>query len=351
MKSLSLPPHAPPDARSVLAGEDFRARRLLWTLGIVVGLSFLASLMVGPAGLSPPESLAALVGRGGAGGDAHRLILREIRLPRALLGLLIGAALGLSGAALQGYLRNPLAEPYLLGISGGAGLGAVAVIAAGLSGLWAVPLAAFGGALGASAVVYGVAVRQGSRLDPRVLLLVGVVVAAFCGSIASAVLALSEAARLRNAFLWLLGGFGTASWTAVSVFAGYAVVPLVALFATARSLDLLSLGDEPAHALGLATERAKRLVWVATALLTAASVAVSGMIGFVGLVAPHAIRGWLGPLHRRLLPAVFLASGTLLVAADAVARTVLRPAELPVGAITALLGAPLFALLVRRSLR
>lgn len=311
---------------------------------VVIGL---AALSVGAvpmpmaeivAGLRDPESQAGAIVWG-------------LRLPRVILAFAVGGALGVSGAALQALVRNPLAEPYLLGISGGAGLGAVAAIAAGLSSLLALPAAAFAGAIAASAVVYGVAVVQGTRLEPRVLVLVGVVVAAFCGAITTAILTLSDAPQLRNAFLWLLGGFATASWPAVLAFLAYAVVPLVGLFAAARSLDLLSLGDEPAHALGLDTERVKGLVFLATALLTAASVAVSGMIGFVGLVAPHAVRGWLGPLHRRLLPAVFLGSGALLIAADALARTLMRPTELPVGAITALIGVPLFALLLRRSLR
>lgn len=277
-------------------------------------------------------------------------IIWDLRIPRIVLAFLVGGALGVSGAALQALVRNPLAEPYLLGISGGAGLGAVSAIAFGLGGLVGVPVAAFAGALLSSLVVYSVASVQGARLEPRVLVLVGVVVAAFCGAITSALLTVSSEAALRNAFLWLLGGFATASWPAVAVFAAYAALPLVALFAAARSLDLLSLGDESASALGLATEPTKRLVFVATALLTAASVAVSGMIGFVGLVAPHVLRGWLGPLHRRLLPAVFIGSGALLVTADAVARTVFRPSELPVGAITALIGVPLFAVLLRRSL-
>jgi iron complex transport system permease protein len=278
-------------------------------------------------------------------------IIWQIRLPRAILAFAVGGTLGVSGAALQALIRNPLAEPYLLGISGGAGLGAVAAIALGLTGMAAVPVAAFGGALASSAVVYGVAAVQGHRLEPRTLVLVGVVVAAFCGALTSALLTVSNEAQLRNAFLWLLGGFGTASWQAVAIFAGYAAIPLTALFLAARSLDLLSLGDEPAEALGLDSEVAKRWVFVGTALLTAACVTVSGMIGFVGLMGPHVVRGWVGPLHRRLLPAVFLASGAVVVVADAVARTVLRPAELPIGAITALIGVPLFASLLRRSLR
>ncbi|MBL8987103.1 MAG: iron ABC transporter permease [Gemmatimonadetes bacterium] len=308
--------------------------------------AMILGLAVGATALTPADLLAGLLDPGGRAG----IIVWDLRLPRVLLAFLVGGSLGVSGAALQALVRNPLAEPYLLGISGGAGLGAVAAIALGLTGLAAIPLAAFAGAVASAAVVYGVAAVQGSRLEPRVLVLVGVVVAAFCGAITTALLTMSEAAQLRNAFLWLMGGFGAASWPAVAVFSGYAVLPLGALLGGARALDLLSLGDEPAHALGLETESAKRLVFVATALLTAASVAVSGMIGFVGLVAPHAIRGWLGPLHRRLLPAVFVASGSLLMLADALARTVMRPAELPIGAITALIGVPLFAFLVRRSL-
>jgi iron complex transport system permease protein len=277
-------------------------------------------------------------------------ILWQLRLPRVVLAFLVGGALGVSGTALQALVRNPLAEPYLLGISGGAGLAAVTAIALGLSGVWALPGAAFLGAVTSAAVVYRIANVPGARLEPRVLVLVGVVVAAFTGAIMSALLTLSEAAQLRNAFLWLLGGFGTANWQSVAAFGAYAILPFGLVFRGGRSLDLLSLGDEPAHALGSDVDATKRLVYFTTALLTAASVAVSGMIGFVGLVAPHAMRAWVGPLHRRLLPAAFLASGTLVVGADAIARTVLRPAELPVGAVTALIGVPVFAWLVRRSL-
>ena len=318
--------------------------------GALLILVAIAAVLVAMAVGAVPMPIASVLEGALHPGSAAGQIIWDLRLPRIVLAFLVGGALGVSGTALQALVRNPLAEPYLLGISGGAGLGAVAAIALGAGGLAGVPLAAFGGALASSLVVYSVASVQGARLEPRVLVLVGVIVAAFCGAITSALLTVSSEAALRNAFLWLLGGFGTASWPAVAVFSVYAALPLLALFAAARSLDLLSLGDESAHALGLATESTKRLVFVATALLTAASVAVSGMIGFVGLVAPHLLRGWLGPLHRRLLPAVFIGSGALLVTADAIARTVFRPSELPVGAITALIGVPLFAILLRRSL-
>jgi len=284
------------------------------------------------------------------GEGANAAIVRQLRLPRVLLAFLVGGGLGVSGATLQALVRNPLAEPYLLGVSTGAGLAAVLAIAAGLSGAWGIPLAAFAGALAAVAAVYRLSTVTGRRLDPRVLVLAGVVVSAFFQALSTAVLTLSDAAQLRNAFLWLLGGFSGASWPAVGLFSAYAVTPLVLLFLSSRKLDLLSLGDEPAESLGLHAPRARRLVYVATSLLTAASVAVCGAIGFVGLVGPHVMRGLLGPSHRRLLPAVFVASGAFLVLADMVARTVARPLELPVGVVTALVGVPLFASLLRRTL-
>jgi iron complex transport system permease protein len=313
---------------------------------LVALVAALVALLVGAV----PLPLADLV-RGLAQPDSRAgSILWQLRMPRVVLAFLVGGALGVSGAALQALVRNPLAEPSLLGISGGAGLAAVTAIALGVSGVWTVPLAAFAGALLAAFLVYRVATVAGARLEPRVLVLVGVVMAAFTGAIMTALLTMSDAAQLRNAFLWLLGGFGTASWQSVAGFAGYGVLPMALLLRGARSLDLISLGDEPAHALGANLESTKRLVYFTTAFLTALSVASAGLIGFVGLVAPHAMRGWVGPLHRRLLPAVFIASGSLLVVADAIARTVLRPSELPVGAVTALIGVPVFAWLLRRSL-
>jgi iron complex transport system permease protein len=318
----------------------------LLSLAVVAVLVAVVALGLGAVPIPLRAVAGALVDPGSGAGA----IVWQLRMPRIILAFLVGGALGVAGAALQALVRNPLAEPYLLGISGGAGLAAVTAIALGLTGLWAIPAAAFAGAVIAAFAVYRIATVPGARLEPRVLVLVGVVVAAFTGAIMSALLTMSEAAQLRNAFLWLLGGFGSASWQAVAAFGAYAALPLGLILWAARPLDLISLGDETAHALGADVARAKRLVYFTTALLTAASVAVSGMIGFVGLVTPHAMRSWVGPLHHRLLPAVFVASGALLVLADAVARTVLRPAELPVGAVTALIGVPVFAWLLRRSL-
>ena len=277
-------------------------------------------------------------------------IVREVRAPRVVLAFLVGGSLAVCGAALQAMIRNPLAEPYLLGLSSGAGLGAVVAIVSRAASPWAVPLAAFIGALAAVALVYRLSLVSGRRLDPHVLLLSGVVVGAFAGALMSAVMVLSDAPGVRNAFLWLLGGFGSASWRSLAVFSVYAVLPLGILLFHARSLDLIALGDEPAHHLGAEVDRIRRIVYLCTALLTAASVATCGIVGFVGLVVPHAVRTMFRPLHRSLLPLVFITGGCFLVLADVVSRTAVRPLELPVGVITALIGVPLFALLLRRTI-
>jgi ABC-type Fe3+-siderophore transport system permease subunit len=278
------------------------------------------------------------------------IIVRQLRAPRVLLAFCVGGSLAVTGAALQAMIRNPLAEPYLLGLSGGAGLGAVIAIATRAAGTWAIPVAAFVGAIAAVALVYRLSLVAGRRLDPRVLLLSGVVVGSFAGALMSAIIVLSPSAGIRNAFLWLLGGFGSASWQALAVFAAYAAAPLALIWFSARNLDLIALGEEPAHHLGADVDRTRRLVYGATALLTAASVAACGIIGFVGLVVPHAVRTLARPIHRTLLPLVFVAGGGFLVLSDVVSRTVVRPLELPVGVITALVGVPLFALLLRRTL-
>ncbi|HET8633896.1 MAG TPA: iron ABC transporter permease [Gemmatimonadales bacterium] len=320
-------------------------RRML-LLALVALTVMLFGIAVGSVSLSPGELLAGLREAGSTNG----LILWHLRVPRVLLAFLVGGGLGVTGAALQALVRNPLADPYLLGLSGGAGLGAVAAIALNTGATWAVPLAAFIGALAAVALVYRLAVVSGRRLDPRVLLLAGVVVGAFAGAIMSAIIVLSDAPRLRNAIVWLLGGLGSASWDALLLLAAYSAVPLAVLWYVARQLDLLALGDETAAHLGADPERLKRIVYLSASLLTAASVATCGIIGFVGLVIPHAVRRAWTPLHRVLVPASFLAGGAFLVLADALARTAMRPLELPVGVVTALVGVPLFALLLRRTL-
>ena len=321
-----------------------RSRLALLVVGVAACL--VAGLSAGSVPLAPGEIWAGL-----RNADAPAsVIVRELRAPRVLLAFLVGGSLGVCGAALQAMIRNPLAEPYLLGLSGGAGLGAVLAIATRAAGAWAVPIAAFVGALGAVALVYRLSLVAGRRLDPRVLLLSGVVVGSFFIALMSSIMVLSDSAATRNAFLWLLGGFGAASWQALAIFAAYAVLPLGLLLWSARALDLLALGEEPAQYLGADVDRTMRVVYGCTALLTAASVAACGIIGFVGLVVPHAVRTVARPLHRSLLPLVFLAGGCFLVLCDVASRVVVRPLELPVGVITALVGVPVFALLLRRTL-
>lgn len=315
-------------------------------LAALTALCLLAGIAAGAVPLSVEEVINGL--RDGTAANAD--ILRDLRLPRVLLAFAVGGSLGLSGAALQAMIRNPLADPYLLGLSGGAGLGAVLAIALNAGNPWSVPVAAFVGAVGAVALVYRLSLFAGRRLDPIVLLLAGVVVGAFAGALMSAIVVLSDAAQLRNAFLWLLGGLSGASWRSLGIFCAYAALPLAVLLGSARSFDLLALGEEPAQHLGASVERTKRIIHFGTALLTAAGVAVCGIIGFVGLVVPHAVRLAFGPLHRTLLPVVFVVSGCFLVIADLLSRTVVRPLELPVGVVTALVGVPLFAVLLRRTL-
>jgi iron complex transport system permease protein len=322
------------------------SRARIWALAVVVIICLLAGLS---AGAVPLPLSAVWAGLWHADAEAAAIV-RDLRAPRVVLAFLVGGSLGICGAALQAMIRNPLAEPYLLGLSSGAGLGAVIAIATRAGGAWAVPVAAFIGALCAVGLVYRLSLVSGRRLDPHVLLLSGVVVGAFAGALMSAVMVLSDAPGVRNAFLWLLGGFGGASWRALAVFTVYASIPVALILFHARSLDLIALGDEPAHHLGTEVDRLRRVIYLSTALLTAASVATCGIIGFVGLVVPHAVRTVFRPLHRTLLPIVFLVGGCFLVLADVVSRTVVRPLELPVGVITALIGVPLFALLLRRTL-
>jgi iron complex transport system permease protein len=316
-------------------------------LVLVVLAALVVGLQSGATWVSPRDVLAGL--RDASAPSAP--IVRGLRLPRVLLAFLVGGSLAVTGAVLQALVRNPLADPYLLGISGGAGLGAVLAMAVGAVGAFAVPLAAFAGALVSVVLVYRLSAVGGRPLDTNVLLLAGVVIGAFTGAVMSGILAVSDAAQLRSAVSWLLGGFGTAGWGSVAAFAAYAVGPLLLLWSAGRSLDLLTLGDEPALHLGADVERTKRIAYFCASLLTAASVASCGIVGFVGLVVPHAVRRIATPLHRALLPLAFLAGGAFLVLADAVARTVVRPVELPVGVVTALVGVPVFSVLLRRTLR
>jgi iron complex transport system permease protein len=288
----------------------------------------------------PPSELAATV------------VLR-LRLPRVLLGALAGAGLAVSGAAFQALTRNPLADPAVLGVAGGAALGAVLGQLVGLEGslLAAAGLsaAAFGGALVAAVVVYLIA-AGGGRLPIHTLLLAGVITGLFFTSVITLVVSLVDFAQLGGILHWMMGNLGTVGYRTVGVVAAGTAVGTAAIYAHARALNLLAFGEESALQLGVEAERVKRVVFVAASLLTGVVVAHTGPIGFVGLIVPHAVRLVVGADNRILIPVAAGAGATFLVLADAVARGVAQPAELPVGVVTAFCGAPFFVYLLRTRL-
>jgi iron complex transport system permease protein len=283
-------------------------------------------------------------------GDASAIaIVRGVRLPRVALAAGVGAALGMSGSVLQGTLQNALAEPYLLGISGGAAVGAVVAVALGAANVPVLAVAAFCGAMVAVGLVLGVARAAGGRADRRVLLMAGVVVGAFANAAIMVLLANASADAVRGALWWMMGSVAAATWTHV----GWLAVALLAvglpLLHWAREIDALVLGHDAAAALGVRPDAASRRLYLTASLLAAATVSVAGLVGFVGLVVPHIARGLAGARHRRILGAAALAGAALVVMADLLARTVRAPAELPLGAVTAVLGVPFFLVLLRRA--
>ena len=317
-------------------------------LGLAVVLVFLLSILVGEADLTPGQVFAALLGEGDIN---DRRIVVGLRAPRAVMAILVGGGLSLSGAVFQALLRNPLAEPYILGISGGAATGAVLALALGLAASlsWALPAAAFAGALVAIFLVLRVAATADDRVDVRVLLLAGVVVGAFFTACMAFVLSISDARTLRSAVLWMMGSLVGSDWRTVWMVTLYSIPAVIALVGLARPLNLLAIGEETAGYLGADVERVKRIAYVLASLLTAAGVAATGVIGFVGLIVPHSIRLLVGADYRVLLPLAFLAGAVFLMLADIAARTVLPPTEVPIGVITVFVGVPLFLLLLRRS--
>jgi iron complex transport system permease protein len=297
-------------------------------------------------------SLGAVIDALGGTGDPTAIaIVRDLRLPRVILGALVGAGLGASGAALQGSLRNPLAEPYLLGVSGGAAVGAVIVFALGITGDAMVTLAAFAGGIGAVFVALAVSRvgGRGARGDMRTLLIAGVIVGAFANAAIMVALASAEPNTVRGALWWMMGSAADATWRRVGWLALSILVAGGALVYWAREIDVLSLGDDTAASLGVDSERSGRRVFLLAALLAAATVSAAGLIGFIGLVVPHIARRLGLRAHRPLIVAAALVGATLVVAADLAARTVAAPTELPLGAITALLGVPFFLVQLRRT--
>ncbi|MGH2703550.1 MAG: FecCD family ABC transporter permease, partial [Actinomycetota bacterium] len=331
---------------------------VLAALAVLAG-AVLAGVLVGPVRLSPADVLAEIADRlpflspGGGLSERDAVILWQLRMPRVILGGLVGGTLAVSGAAYQGVFRNPLADPYLLGAAAGAGLGATLAIAYGLdvtgSAGGLLPLAAFAGALLGVGAAYALG-RSAGRRSPSTLVLAGVAVASFLTALQTYVQQ-REAETLREVYAWILGRLATAGWAEVVLILPYVAVSAVVIVACRRLLDVMSVGDEEAAGLGVTPSRIRAVIVAAASLGTAAAVAVSGLIGFVGIIVPHAVRLIAGPSYRLIVPLSLVFGGAFLVLADVAARTVMAPAELPIGVITAFFGAPFFALVLRGARR
>ncbi|MFO8191319.1 MAG: iron chelate uptake ABC transporter family permease subunit [Bacillota bacterium] len=277
-------------------------------------------------------------------------ILLKIRLPRVLLAAAVGSSLAVSGAVFQGLFRNPMADPYVIGISSGAALGAVFAMLGGFSltvgGFGAVPLFAFFGGIATITIVYAMA-RVGRAVPVMTLLLAGIAVSAFLSALVS-LLTYFAGEQLHQVVFWMMGGLGGATWHQVKVMIPYALAGYICVSIFSRELNAMLMGEETASHLGVDTEKVKKILLVGASLLVAAAVSTSGIIGFIGLVVPHFVRLVAGPDHRFLIPASALLGGALLIATDTLARVIIAPTELPVGIITALIGAPMFIYLLKR---
>jgi iron complex transport system permease protein len=326
-------------------------------LTLLLGISIVLAIAVGSVWIPPSTVVRVLATPSGAEAMATPqaavdvVVIRSVRLPRVLVAVLVGAALAVAGAQMQGLFQNPMASPDVIATSSGAALGAVLAIVLGLaqqSTLW-LPIFAFGGALASLATVYALTTRRG-RTPIAMLLLSGVALNSLLGALISFVITLHfvryEVAQ--EVMFWLLGGLDSRTWTHVWMAAPPVIAGLAASFVFARDLDVLLTGEETAASLGVDVERVKRIVLCLAALLTGTAVAVSGMISFVGLIVPHVIRLFVGPAHRLVIAGSALLGAAFLVNADLVARTVRRPEEMSLGIVTALCGAPFFLYLLGR---
>ena len=322
-------------------------RRAFLVIGLLAALAvagMLASLAAGALAASPAEVLAALAG---SGNETLRAVILELRLPRTVSAFACGGLLALAGALMQVLLRNPLADPYVLGVSGGASVAAMLALLLGLPHLGVTALS-FLGAVAATLLVFGLAHGEGSWTQAR-LLLTGVVVASGCGAVVALLLSIAPDNQLHGMLFWLMGDLANAidPWPAV----GALFILLAGALPLARELNLLARGDRTAQALGVDVKRLRRLIYLGSALATGVAVTTAGSIGFVGLIVPHLVRLALGNDQRLLLPAATLGGGALLVCADTVARTAIAPQQLPVGVLTALIGVPLFLYMLSRQTR
>lgn len=333
----------------VPAAPPRRRGRILVSVLLLLG-AMLAGLTLGPAGLAPKAVLTTLanlipgVDLGGGLDEVGRTILFEIRFPRVVLGALVGAALAMAGGSYQGVFRNPLADPYLLGVAAGAGLGATLAFSLGLDRILVAPFAFVGG-LVAVGITYALGRAVGGRTTTS-LILAGVAVSAFATAVQTFLLQ-RRIDVLREVYSWILGRLTTVGWSEVLTLVPYAVVAGVIVIGSGRLLDVLRVGDEEAESLGVNVDRVRAVVVLAATLATAAAVSVSGLIGFVGIIVPHTVRLMFGWSYRVILPLSALLGAAFLVIADVAARTVMSPAELPIGVVTAFLGAPFFVLVLR----
>lgn len=345
-----------PSTASPAARIDPRPGPYTLLSGLAVAVLFVAvvGVTVGPVRLPVLQVLGALGARLGLGSsDVDPIvssIVLQLRLPRVVLAALVGAALATSGAIFQGLFRNPMADPYIIGVSSGAALGATTAIVFGITlaagGLSAATVFAFVGAVAVTAIVYRLGWHRGDVVIEQ-LLLAGVAIGAFLGAVISAMQVLGGES-LQQVLFWLLGGFSGRRWEHVLLILPYVVVGYIVAAAGARDLNLMALGDETARSLGVATGRVRIQLTAAGALMAAAAVATSGLIGFVGLIVPHLLRLVTGPDHRRLLPAAALGGAVTMLLADTLARTLAAPREIPVGIVTAGAGAPFFLYLLRK---
>lgn len=336
-----------------------RGTLLAPAVAILLGAGLLG-VLIGPIGLSPPAVVRELMDRlpfvsvSSGLSDQEAAILWELRMPRVVLGGLVGAMLAVAGAAYQGVFRNPLADPYLLGVAAGAGLGVTLAVAylQGSAG-WPVnplPVAAFLGALIGVAATYLLG-RSGVRTrTTATLILAGVAVASFMTA-AQTFVQQRHAETIRQVYSWILGTLGTVGWREVGLILPYVILSGGALLLHRRLLDVMSVGDEEANSLGISAGRVRLIVVVAATLGTAAAVAVSGLIGFVGIIVPHTVRLLLGSSYRLVLPLSVVFGAAFLILADLLARTVISPAEIPIGVITAFFGAPFFLIVLRSARR
>jgi iron complex transport system permease protein len=309
-------------------------------------MSSVAGVLLGSVSIPLRDLWLVLVGGADPTTDA---IVRTLRLPRVMLAALVGAGLAASGSAMQGVMRNQLAEPYLLGVSGGAAVGAVLSLAAFNAPPAIVPLAAFAGAMTSVVAVLLVARAVGGRSDPRILLMAGVVIGAVGNAIIMIVLAGTSPDRAQSALWWMMGSASEADWTTVGLLAAYLAVAFACLLYVASDIDALSLGEDAAASLGINTDHATWRVFLFASLLAAATVAGAGLVGFVGLVVPNLVRAFGIHRHRQLLLGSAIAGAALLIGADVVARIARPPRELPLGAVTALIGVPYFLARLRRA--